>query len=53
MKHYIPEILIFLFISLVIVGAGYLIVLGAYQQERAYNTCIAADKQYIKGTCVN
>ena len=33
-------------------GAGYLIVQEVKQTDMMYETCIAADKQWIKGNCV-
>lgn len=33
-------------------GVGYLIVQGEKQTDMMYETCIAADKQWIKGSCV-
>ena len=53
MKLYIPEILVFLTVSLFLVGMGYMILQDEAQKEREYNTCVQSGKQYIKGTCIN
>lgn len=34
-------------------GVGYLITKDMANEERAYNTCIEAGKQFIEGNCVN
>lgn len=33
-------------------GVGYLVVLDIENTKQRYDTCIAADKQWIKGTCI-
>lgn len=47
------EFLIALVVLVFIVGIGYLITLDQANNERAYNTCISADKQYVLGSCIN
>lgn len=33
-------------------GFGYLIVLDIEENKQRYDTCIAADKQWVKGVCI-
>lgn len=51
-KYHLDTILIFAFFTFIVGGMGYLIIQDSYQNERKYNTCIAAGNQYINGNCV-
>lgn len=52
-KYYAFEIVMVSLVAIFLFACGYLITQDMAQQERQYNFCINAGKQYIKGTCVN
>lgn len=53
LEYHMSEILIALVVLVFIVGIGYLITLDLANNEREYNTCISAGKQYVLGSCIN
>lgn len=48
----IVELSLIALVAFFIWGIGYLIVQEIKQTEIKYEACIAADKQWIKGSCV-